>query len=101
MSYFATYWTKHGGTMLGGVRKSKSSRFARREDAEARLESAIDINRSAGVEVVGRINRSDRPPEIFHHCGSTDLPAQAIGGRCFSCGKKLTRADAAAHAKGR
>ena len=49
MSYFATYWQKHGGTMLGGVRKSKSSRFARREDAEARLESAIEINRSAGV----------------------------------------------------
>ena len=34
MSYFATYWPLHGGTMLGGVRKSKSSRFARREDVQ-------------------------------------------------------------------
>lgn len=59
--------------------------------------SAIEINRSAGVEVVGRVNRSSKPPEIFHHCGSTDLPPQAIGGHCFSCGKKLTRADAVAH----
>lgn len=101
MSYFATYWPKQGGTMLGGVRKSKSSRFAHREDAARRLESAIEVNRSARVEVVGRINRSDRPPNIFHHCGSTDLPAQAIGGRCFSCGKKLTRADAAVHRSSR
>ncbi len=46
MSYFATYWPKHGGTMLGGVRRSKSSRFARREDAEARLESAVDKSAS-------------------------------------------------------
>jgi len=35
-----------GGTMLGGVRRSKSSRFARREDAEARLESAVDKSAS-------------------------------------------------------
>lgn len=97
MSYYATYQSKGSGTMVGGVRKSKSSRFARREDAEERLASAIEINRNAGVEVVGRINHSNKPPEIFHHCGSTDLPPQAIGGRCFSCKKKLTRADAAAH----
>ncbi len=34
-------------------------------------------------------------PDVFHD--TTDLQAQAIGGRCFSCGKMLTRADAAAH----
>lgn len=43
-----------------------------------------------------------RPPEIFRHCGPDDdntNPSQAIGGKCFHCGKVLTRADAIAFVK--
>lgn len=94
-SWVASYWKVGAGTMLGGVKRSRSSHFASRVDAAARLASAIEINRGAGVEVAGQVVASSHFPEIFSHCAGT--PAQAIGGHCFGCRKKLTVADARAH----
>lgn len=87
-SYFAKYKSKHGGTLVGGVKDSQTSRFGSREDAETRLQSVIEINNN---QAEGEIVESDLPPEIFIHCGHI---AQAIGGRCFGCGKVLTSQDA-------
>ena len=91
-SWIAIYEAAGGGTMLGGVRKSKSSRFGNREDALRRLQSAIEINATAGRAVRGRVISSSLAPEIFAHCPGSW--AQAIGGHCFGCRKKLTAADA-------
>lgn len=85
------------GYLLGGVRMSQSSRFGSESDARLFLETALDINKSAGVKCEGDVFPSSLPPEIFAHCEGTW--AQAIGGLCFGCKKKLTKKDAAEYAK--
>lgn len=89
-SYFARYWAKTG-TLIGGVSRSQTSRFQRRADAQKRLDDTIAIN---GGNCEGEILGSDLHPEIFSHCAGS-IP-QAIGGRCFRCGKLLTVEDAKA-----
>ena len=87
-SYFATYKSIDGKTLVGGVLNGKTSRFGNRKDAEIRLEQTIEINSGRAT---GQIHESILPPEIFTHCGSI---AQTIGGKCFRCGKVLTPTDA-------
>ena len=95
MSYVAEYWAAGDRPMLGGVRRSRSSRWGTREEAERSLANAIEINAGVGCQVEGRIDTSPLPPEIFAHCPGT-FP-QCVGGRCFGCKKKLTRSDAIAY----
>lgn len=92
-SYIARYRAKTG-TLIGGVSQSQTSRFQRRADAQKRLDDTIAIN---GGNCDGEVIASDLHPEIFSHCGGS-LP-QAIGGRCFRCGKLLTIEDAKAATK--
>jgi hypothetical protein len=89
-SWYAVYRAK-SGLLIGGVRGSRSSRFGSPEDAHLRLESALQINREAGNECDGEVHASHLDPEIFVHCGRH---AQSIGGKCFECGKILTKDDA-------
>ena len=91
-SYFARYRSTDGRCLVGAVMNGQSSRFGSREDAEQRLADTIGIN---GPHCTGEIVVSDQYPEIFRHCPGH--PAQAIGGRCFGCGKLLTVADAKSH----
>jgi hypothetical protein len=91
-SYFARYWATDGKTLIGGVLNGQTSRWERREDAEARLQQILELN---GAHCRGEIVESPLYPEIFIHCGT--IP-QAIGGKCFGCGKLLTVADAKAKA---
>jgi hypothetical protein len=95
MSYVAEYWAAGDGLMLGGVRRSRSSRWGTQEEAERSLANTIRINGAAGRQVEGRVVTSPLPPEIFAHCPGE--PSQAVGAVCFGCKKKLTRADAAAY----
>jgi hypothetical protein len=46
-----------------------------------------------GAHCEGEVAESDHYPEVFIHCGTVP---QAIGGKCFGCGKLLTVADAKA-----
>lgn len=87
-SYYAVYRAKTG-TLIGGVRSSQSSRFQHRADAQQRLDDTIEIN---GGNCEGEVRESARYPEIFSHCAGS-IP-QAIGGRCFCCGKLLSVEDA-------
>jgi len=89
-SYFARYWAKTE-TLIGGVCRSQTSRFQSRADAQARLDGTIAVN---GGNCEGEIVGSNQHPEIFSHCAGS-IP-QAIGGRCFTCGKLLTVEDAKA-----
>jgi hypothetical protein len=91
-SYFARYWSTDGHCLVGAVMQGQSSRFDDRADAEQRLAATLEIN---GPHCTGEIVDSDLYPEIFHHCPGH--PAQAIGGRCFGCGKTLTVQDAKTH----
>jgi hypothetical protein len=91
-SYFARYWSTDGRCLVGAVMQGQSSRFDSRADAEQRLADTQEIN---GPHCSGEIVDSDLYPEIFRHCPRH--PAQAIGGRCFGCGKILTVADAKSH----
>lgn len=94
-SYFARYWAKTG-TLIGGISRSQTSRFQSRSDAQKRLEDIIAIN---GGNCEGEIVGSNLHPEIFSHCVGS-IP-QAVGGRCFQCGKLLTVEDAMAAAEDR
>lgn len=96
-SYYAEYWALGSSLLLGGVSRSRTSRFGTAEDAAARLEGALEINRGASRNCTGEVWGSEQPPEIFRHCDG--YPAQAIGGRCFGCGKVLTEKDAREHDK--
>jgi hypothetical protein len=88
-SFYAKYWSSDPHKcLLGGVQQSQTSRFECEQDAQARLEQIIELNPHAKGEVL----RSNMPPEIFSHCAGS-VP-QAIGGKCFSCGKVLTIHDA-------
>lgn len=70
-----------------GVGRTQSSRWGLRIDAENYAATITELGRS-DVSIVP----SALPPEIFPHCkGSL---SQAIGGKCFRCGKVLTPADA-------
>ena len=89
-SYFARYWSIDGKTLVGGVLRGRTSRWERREDAETRLQQTLELN---ATHCQGEIVESPLYPEIFTHCGT--MP-QAIGGKCFRCGKLLTAADAKA-----
>jgi len=89
-SYFARYWSTNGRTLIGGILRGQTSRWERREDAETRLQQALELN---GAHCEGEIVGSPLHPDIFIHCGT--IP-QAIGGKCFGCGKVLTVADAKA-----
>ena len=92
-SYFARYRAKTG-TLIGGVRQSQTSRFQSRSDAQRRLDDTIALN---GGNCEGEVVASDLHPEIFSHCPGS-VP-QAIGGKCFQCGKVLTVEDAKATAE--
>jgi len=90
-SYYAEYWViGKATTLIGGVKRSRSSRFGRRQDAEQRLRDTIDLNGADRCE--GTVHESNQYPEIFIHCGTG--PAQAISGKCFRCHKVLTVEDA-------
>lgn len=91
-SYFARYWSTDGSCLIGGVMKGQSSRFGSREDAEQRLADTIELN---GPHCTGEVVETHLYPEIFQHCPGH--PAQAIGGKCFGCGKVLTVQDAKTH----
>jgi len=91
-SFYAKYRAIDGGWLIGGEKTGQSCRFGSREGAETRLQGTIDIN-GAG-KCAGEVVESDKPPEIFAHCGTME---QAIGGKCFGCGKVLTAVDAKAH----
>lgn len=93
-SWYATYRAVEG-TLIGGVKSSKTSRWGSKELAEVSLANVITINASVGVKCEGEVIGSEKPPEIFVHCGTM---AQAVGGNCFHCGKKLTWDDASEHA---
>lgn len=84
MSFIARYHAADGGTMLGGVRASSSSRFSHRADAETRLQSAIEINATVGRTVVGEVVESRQSAEIIRHC-SDSAAAQALGAICPRC----------------
>ncbi len=87
-SYFARYRSTNGRTLIGGVLRGQTSRFEQREEAETRLQQVLELN---GDRCKGEIVESPLHPEIFIHCGTL---SQAIGGKCFGCGKPLTVADA-------
>jgi hypothetical protein len=73
MPFIAKYWsTDEKRMMLGGVRKSESSRFETRKDAELRLQSAIAIHAELDVPltVSGEVIEVSGKPEIFSD-GST------------------------------
>jgi len=90
-SYYVRYWAEDGKPMIGGVFQSESSRFQRRQDAELRLAAVREVHE--GRQINGEILESGWYPEIFLHCPEPSEP-QAIGGKCFGCGKLLTVADA-------
>lgn len=87
-SFYAKYWsTDPHKCLIGGVQQSQTSRFEREKDAQARLDQIIELTPHATGEVV----KSNLPPEIFSHCPGS-VP-QAIGGKCFGCGKVITIQD--------
>lgn len=88
-SWIARYWSTDSRPLIGGIKISRSSRFGLRSDAIARLESACGLN---GAHCQGDVVPSALYPEIFPHCPGSW--AQAIGGHCFGCRKKLTVKDA-------
>jgi len=88
ISYFAKYKAKKGD-LIGGVARSQTSRFGSREEAQLRLDGTIEINKG---NCEGNVVASSLPPEIFAHCDGR--PSQTIGGKCFGCGKVLTKEDA-------
>jgi hypothetical protein len=92
-SYYARYWSTDGAPLVGNVLRSQSCRFEKEADARSRLEQVQEVN---GPHCAGEIVGSELYPEIFTHCGRH---AQAIGGRCPGCGKKLTVADAQARGR--
>jgi hypothetical protein len=96
-SYYAEYWALGTSVLLGGVKRSRTSRFASIEDATDRLAIALGTNQGASRACTGEVRGSEQPPEIFRHCAGH--PAQAIGGKCFGCGKVLTEKDAREHGK--
>lgn len=87
-SYYAEYRAVLPGQFLiGAVRESRTSRFQRRADAEARLEGAIEVN--GGISrCVGEIHASSLWPEILVHCEGR--PPTAVGARCSGCGQTIT-----------
>ena len=70
------------GTLLGGVKKSSSSRFGLRQDAETRATTIREFNPSAKIQIL----ISDQHPEIFPHCKTST----SIGSLCPECKIKLT-----------
>lgn len=68
MPFIARYWsTDPHRTMLGGGKKSESSRFETREQAELRLQSAISIHAelTSPLAVVGEVVEVNGPIDIF------------------------------------
>jgi hypothetical protein len=98
LSWFVSYWVVGPGTLLGGVKRAQSSRWGEEADAHHYKETVLERNREAGINCDGYVVPSPLLPEIFRHCADAPhKPAQSVGGKCFSCGKKLTRADAREH----
>lgn len=89
MSFYAKYRCTDSGCLLGGVKESQTSRYQTREDAEKRLLNIIEVNSN---RCTGEVLHSNLPPEIFYHCPGH--PATIVGGKCFGCGKVLTKDDA-------
>lgn len=90
-SFYATYRATGKNTLLGGVRKSETSRFQVEADAQLFLDQAIIANGGEKL-CVGEVHESPLPPQIFRHCHPTI--SQALGGKCFGCKKVLTTEDA-------
>jgi hypothetical protein len=67
---------------------SHSSRYGLRKDAETRLAGIREHWKDENAHIV----ESMQYPEIFPHCEGSI--SQAIGGKCFDCGKVLTVQDA-------
>lgn len=89
-SFYVKYWMEDGGWMLGGVTKSRSCRYQRREDVQQRIDGIVDLYPNRKVEYT--IIETKLYPEIFHHC--PDAPATCVGCRCSECKKVLTEQDA-------
>jgi len=67
MSYIAQYWTADNSRwLLGGVKRSESSRWSHREDAEHYLETVKEVhaNLNRPLVVEGQVVESDAPPQI-------------------------------------
>lgn len=82
------------GVLLGGSRTVLSSRFQSRAAAAQYLAVAIEANASEKRKATGTVEESPLLPEILAHCAGSQY--QAIGGKCFACGKKVTLEDARA-----
>ncbi|MEN6367738.1 MAG: hypothetical protein ABFC88_13080 [Thermoguttaceae bacterium] len=92
MSFYAKYWaTVPGKSLIGGVDTAVSSRFGNEYDARHYLQTVLELQPAAQ----GVVLASGKYPEIFRHC--PESAPQAIGGRCFECGKRLTVSDARQH----
>ena len=85
ISYYASYRTTDPARpLLGGVRRATSSRFSHREDAQARLDSVIDLHARLDPPLVidGCIATSERPADLIRHCKTV----QVVGFPCPECG---------------
>jgi hypothetical protein len=91
-SYYAKLVAEGRGLLLGGQRTVLSSRFQSRAHAAQYLAVAIEANAGEGRRATGTVEESPLLPEILAHCPGSQ--AQAIGGLCFACRKKVTMEDA-------
>lgn len=90
LSYVVVVWAIDGKTLIGGVRRSRSSRWMSLEEAELYRKGTTEIN---GTRVKDSwIYPTVYPPEIFTHCKGH--PSTTLNSFCFGCKKKLTKKDA-------
>jgi hypothetical protein len=90
MTYYVEYWVATPNRrLLGGVTRSRSSRFSHWEDAKARLQSVISthMHLDSPIKVEGRVMESTGHAEIVRHCKT----AQALDCRCPECGVWIRR----------
>lgn len=86
----SSYYVAYRHPALG---QRKSSNWQYESDARRYWEGLPEDWRALGGGVVW----TQAEPDIFRHCGPVNddrNPAQAIGGKCFTCGRVLTRKDA-------
>jgi hypothetical protein len=86
-SFIVRTWRIGPGTLLGGVKESRSSRWGSYADAESYRDSTVELN--GGPDRCGsEILPSTNYPELVRHC--VGHPCQAIGCTCFGCGRIVT-----------
>lgn len=87
-SFVACYWSTSSKPLLGGVMRSRSSRWGTAEEAARYLAVVMELN---GPECKGDVIKVAGYPEIFVHCGTDN---QSIGSLCPGCRKRVTIKDA-------